>query len=93
MAKLDRLSRNVAFIAPLIDSKVEFVCCDNPRANLLMLHIMAVFAQHECEMISKRTKKALAQAKSRGVELGKHGKYVLSRQNHEKAMRRAAEKE
>lgn len=70
IAKLDRLGRNVAFIASLMDSKVEFVCCDNPHANRLMLHMLAAFAEHEREQISKRTKAALKAAKARGVQLG-----------------------
>ena len=70
IAKLDRLSRNVSFIFALKDAKIDFVCCDNPNMNTLTLGIMATFAQHERETISKRTKDALAAAKARGTELG-----------------------
>jgi DNA invertase Pin-like site-specific DNA recombinase len=70
IAKLDRLSRNLAFIANLMESGAKLVCCDMPEANELTLHIMAVMAQHERKMISERTKLALAAAKRRGVKLG-----------------------
>lgn len=70
IAKLDRLSRNLAFIATLMESGVEFVAVDNPHANKLTVHILAAVAQHEREMISERTKAALAAAKRRGVTLG-----------------------
>src|SRR6516164_4918906 len=70
IAKLDRLSRNLAFIAALMDSGVEFVAVDNPHANKLTVHILAAVAQHEREMIAQRTKDALAAAKARGVVLG-----------------------
>jgi DNA invertase Pin-like site-specific DNA recombinase len=70
IAKLDRLSRNLAFIAALMDSGVEFVAADNPHANKLTIHILAAVAQHEREAISQRTKEALAAAKVRGVRLG-----------------------
>jgi DNA invertase Pin-like site-specific DNA recombinase len=46
IAKLDRLSRNLAFIATLMDSGVEFVAVDNPHANKLTVHILAAVAQH-----------------------------------------------
>jgi DNA invertase Pin-like site-specific DNA recombinase len=59
IAKLDRLSRNLAFIATLMDSGVEFVAVDNPHANKLTVHILAAVAQHEREMIAQRTKDAL----------------------------------
>jgi DNA invertase Pin-like site-specific DNA recombinase len=70
IAKLDRLSRNLAFIATLMESGVEFVAVDNPHATPLTIHILAAVAQHERTMISQRTKEALAAAKRRGVKLG-----------------------
>jgi DNA invertase Pin-like site-specific DNA recombinase len=73
IAKLDRLSRNLAFIATLMDSGVEFVAVDNPHANKLTIHILAAVAEHEREMISERTKAALAAAKARGKKLGTPG--------------------
>ena len=70
VAKLDRLSRNVAFLAALQDSGVRFVAADMPEANELTVHIMAAVAQAERKAISKRTKEALAAAKARGQKLG-----------------------
>ena len=70
IAKMDRLSRNLAFIAALMESKVEFVAVDNPHANRLTVHILAAVAEHERTMISERTKAALAAAKRRGATLG-----------------------
>ena len=70
IAKLDRLSRNVAFIFQLRDTKVDFVCCDIPDANTMTVAIFAAMAQHEREVISERTKLALAALKRRGVKLG-----------------------
>ncbi len=70
VAKLDRLSRNVAFLSALMESKVEFICADNPHATKFTVHILAAVAEHEREMISKRTKDALAAAKARGTVLG-----------------------
>jgi DNA invertase Pin-like site-specific DNA recombinase len=70
IAKLDRLSRNLAFIATLMDSGVEFVAVDNPHANKLTIHILAAVAQHEREIISARTSAALKAVKARGKQLG-----------------------
>jgi DNA invertase Pin-like site-specific DNA recombinase len=70
IAKLDRLSRNLAFVATLMDAGVEFVAVDNPHANKLTIHILAAVAEHEREAISERTKAALAAAKARGRRLG-----------------------
>jgi DNA invertase Pin-like site-specific DNA recombinase len=73
IAKLDRLSRNLAFIATLMESGVEFIAVDNPHANKLTVHILAAVAQHEREMISERTRAALQAAKARGKVLATHG--------------------
>lgn len=71
IAKLDRLSRNASFIFTLRDSGVNFQCVDMPDANTLTIGIFATLAQHERELISKRTKDALSQKKARGFKLGK----------------------
>ena len=70
IAKLDRLARNVHFISSLMESKVDFVIADMPEANALTIHLIAAVAEYERELISKRTKEALAVAKRRGVKLG-----------------------
>ena len=70
IAKLDRLARSVALISGLMESGVEFVADDMPEANRFMRHIMAAVAEHEREMISQRTRAALAAAKVRGTRLG-----------------------
>ncbi|MEN2787852.1 recombinase family protein [Sphingomonas qilianensis] len=70
VAKLDRLSRNVAFLAALQDSGAPFIAADMPEANELTVHIMAAVAQAERKAISKRTSEALQAAKARGQRLG-----------------------
>jgi DNA invertase Pin-like site-specific DNA recombinase len=70
IAKLDRLSRNVHFISGLMEAGTEFVAVDNPHANRLTVHILAAVAQNEREMISERTKVALAAARAKGTKLG-----------------------
>jgi len=70
IAKLDRLSRNNAFLAALIEAKIDVRAVDMPEASKTTLQLMAVFAEHERDMISARTKAALAIRKAQGVKLG-----------------------
>ena len=70
IAKLDRLARNVHFFSGLMNSDEVFVAVDMPSASRLTIHILAAVAEHEREMISQRTKAALAAAKARGIKLG-----------------------
>ena len=78
VAKFDRLARNVAFIANLMESGVDFVAADMPMANRLTVHVLAAVAEHEREAISTRTKAALSAAKARGTVLGGFRGYVPS---------------
>jgi DNA invertase Pin-like site-specific DNA recombinase len=70
IAKLDRLARSVAFIFALRDGGVKFLAVDMPEANTLTIGLLAALAQHERELISERTKAALAAKKARGFILG-----------------------
>jgi hypothetical protein len=71
VSKLDRLSRNVAFVAALLEDKtVDLVVASLPQASRFELHLYAALAEQERTFISQRTKAALAAAKERGVVLG-----------------------
>src|SRR5262249_5437119 len=78
IAKLDRLSRDLAFIATLMTKKVDFICCDNPTATKFTIHILAAVAEHERDAISARTKAGLAAAKANGKKLGQLPAYCRS---------------
>ena len=93
VAKLDRLSRNVAFLLKLIDAGVEVLFADLPELNGAMgkfvLITMANVAELEAGLISERTKAALKAAKARGVRLGRHGAEVLAPKYRKEAIQRA----
>jgi DNA invertase Pin-like site-specific DNA recombinase len=76
VAKIDRLSRNAAFLMTLRDSGVDFVAADLPDANTMTVGIMAIVAQHEAETISARTKVALAASQKRRKAARAKGKRV-----------------
>ncbi|HZT90308.1 MAG TPA: recombinase family protein [Stellaceae bacterium] len=76
IAKLDRLSRNFAFLANLMESEVEFVACDNPHATKLTIRILAAVAQDERERTSERTKAALAVVRR---HIAEHGTWLSRR--------------
>jgi len=89
IAKLDRLARNVHFIAGLLESGVPFVCADMPEADRTWLQMSAVFAEWEARKISERTVAALAAAKARGVRLGSPAPSVGSKAGNEVIQQRA----
>lgn len=66
IAKLDRLARNVHFVSGLMETGVQFKCCDFPSADRTMIHIYAAMAEHEGQRISQRIKDAFAAKKARG---------------------------
>lgn len=76
VAKLDRLSRDVHFLSGLMKEGIKFVCCDNPHANELTIHILAAMAEYERKMIKARVKAAIQASKARGVVWGgNHGRF------------------
>ena len=79
IAKLDRVSRRVSFIAALMESGIKFAVADLPNATVFQLHIYSALAQEEKRLISERTKAALQAAKSRGIVLGKTGVLLAKR--------------
>lgn len=88
IAKLDRFSRKVSFIAGIMEQGIGLVVAEMPHATDFQLHIFAALAQEERRLISERTRNALAEAKKRGVELGKNGK-VLADRHRQQARDRA----
>lgn len=90
IARLDRFSRKVSFIAGIMDAGINLVVAEMPSATDFQLHIFAALAQEERRLISERTRAALAQAKRRGVRLGRNGD-VIGRQNHDAMMERYRE--
>jgi DNA invertase Pin-like site-specific DNA recombinase len=79
IARLDRFSRRVSFIATMMEKGVPLVVAEMPNATDFQLHIFAALAQEERRLISERTKAALAQAKRRGVRLGRNGSVLAER--------------
>ncbi len=82
IARLDRLSRNAAFLMSLRDSGLSFICCDFPNMDRLTCGVLALVAEREREMISSRVVAGLAQAKRQGKRLG----CPVARQAWQKAM-------
>lgn len=75
IARVDRLTRNLAFLTALLESGVQVIACDipqmhTPAATKFVLQLMANIAEYEAEVISERTKNALAAKKARGHKLG-----------------------
>jgi DNA invertase Pin-like site-specific DNA recombinase len=71
VAKLDRLSRDVAFIAGLMAQRAPFIVAElGADADPFMLHLYAALAEKERRQISERTRAALAARKERGTKLG-----------------------
>lgn len=101
IAKLDRLSRNVAFMSSLMESGLPFVACDIPQADRFTIHILVAVAEKEAFDVSARTKAALAARKARGLPMGSNlpgayrftpeqlqaGRKKAGRMRHEQAQR------
>jgi DNA invertase Pin-like site-specific DNA recombinase len=83
LARLDRLFRRVSFVSRLLDTGVDFVCCEYPSKDKFWIQIQSAFAEEEARKISNRTKLALAAARARGVKLGETGKILAARHKQE----------
>jgi Resolvase, N terminal domain len=79
IARLDRFSRRVSFIANILEQGIGLVCAEMPNATDFQLHIFAALAQEERRLISERTKAALAEAKRRGKILSTNGKNLAAK--------------
>lgn len=83
IARLDRFSRSVSFIARLMDEGIGLTIAEMPTATDFQLHIFAALAQEERRLISQRTKAALQQAKAQGRVLGANGKVLAAKRREE----------
>jgi DNA invertase Pin-like site-specific DNA recombinase len=79
IARLDRFSRRVSFIASIMEQGISLCCAEMPNASDFQLHIFAALAQEERRLISERTKAALAEAKRRGKILGTNGRNLAAK--------------
>ncbi|SFJ53794.1 recombinase family protein [Bradyrhizobium sp. cf659] len=79
IARLDRFSRRVSFIANILKQGIGLVCAEMPNATDFQLHNFAALAQEERRLISERTKAALAEAKRRGKVLGSNGRNLAAK--------------
>lgn len=91
LAKLDRLSRDVHFISGLLKRNVPIKACDMPNADNFQFHIMAAVAEKEREMISERTKAAIAAKRERGEPWGANTKRSELADFHAMALKPAIE--
>jgi DNA invertase Pin-like site-specific DNA recombinase len=93
VAKLDRLSRNAAFLLTLLDSGVEVLFCDMPQIpgamGRFVVGVMAQVAELEAGLVGERTRAALAAAKQRGARLGRYGAETLAPKYRAEAKARA----
>jgi DNA invertase Pin-like site-specific DNA recombinase len=90
VAKLDRLSRDVAFIAGLMSQRVPFIVAElGADADPFMLHLYAALAEKERRLISERTRAALQASKARGTRLGRNGAERLAPAYRAAAIKRA----
>ena len=83
IARLDRFSRSVSFIAQVMDKGIALTIAEMPTATDFQLHIFAALAQEERRLISVRTKAALQEAKRQGKVLGANGKVLGERRKKE----------
>ena len=79
IARLDRFSRRVSFIANILEQGIGLCCAEMPHASDFQLHIFAALAQEERRLISERTRAALAEAKRRGKILGANGRNLAAK--------------
>ena len=80
VSKLDRLSRDVAFVAGLMAQRVPFIVAELGRdADPFMLHLYAALAEKERRLIAERTKAALAVRKASGTRLGNPQQHLRGR--------------
>jgi len=89
IAYIDRLSRSARFTSILLESRVEFVCCDMPLCNHTTIHIVAATAEEESNRIRTRTREGLAAAKASGVKLGSNRKDHWKGREHKRGWKKA----
>lgn len=91
VAKLDRLSRDAEFVFHVVNTGIDIYFCDLPVVNTMVLGIFASVAQYERELISKRTKDALAANKARGILSGTaNSNYRIDEESKKQASRASA---